>query len=554
MTDEMSAWAETIMRQKYLHPGEETWQDIADRVAEAVVGPYFPDFVPLVAQAIGERKFMPGGRFLALAGQEYPQTNNCFLMRAEDSREGWADTMRKATSALMSGGGVGIVYSDLRGKGSLVRRTGGKSSGPLGLMEMVNEAGRHIMAGGNRRAALWAGLHWWHPDIFDFIQMKDWDEETVARKAKDFSAPARMDGTNISVILDDDFFALLNGECPTGLSYGIGENEDLHFVDQEWAEKVYRMTVEHMVATAEPGFSVDTGENFYENLRNPCCEITSEDPDDVCCLGSINLARIEDINEMARMVDIGSLFLLCGTLYSKVPYPEVEATREKNRRIGLGLMGVHEWLIARGKPYAPDEELAEWLEVYKLSRLCAAYWAKELGVSAPVKTRAIAPTGTIGILAETTTGIEPLFATAYQRRYLGADREWKVQFVVDATAQRMADKYGIDPDDIETAYKLARDPERRIAFQAWVQGYVDHAISSTLNLPAVDEHVFTAQEFGDMLLPYLPKLRGITAYPDGARGGQPLTVVDYSTAWANEGVEFSEDGLDQACVTGSCGV
>lgn len=551
MTDEMSAWADTIMRQKYLHKGEDSWADIAHRVAEAVVGPYFPDFVDQVADAIEQRKFMPGGRFLALAGMPYPQTNNCFLMRAEDSREGWADIMRKSTSALMSGGGVGIVYSDLRGKGAKVKRTGGTSSGPLGLMEMVNEAARHIMSGGNRRAALWAGLHWWHPDVFDFIVMKDWDEETVDRKAKDFSAPARMDGTNISVILDDTFFDLMEGRINSVI---INAKFATIERNREWAQKVYDMTVEHMVTTAEPGFSVDTGENKRENLRNPCCEITSEDPDDVCCLGSINLARLKDVDEMTHMVSLGTLFLICGTLYSKTPYEEVEKTREKNRRIGLGIMGVHEWLIARGKPYAPDDELAEWLDVYAESGWHAALWADELGVSRPVKTRAIAPTGTIGILAETTTGIEPLFATAYARRYLGADQEWKGQFVVDATAQRMVDKYGIDPDEIETAYKLAREPERRIALQAWVQQYVDHAISSTLNLPAVDEHVFTAKEFGEMLLPYLPKLRGITAYPDGARGGQPLTVVDYSTAWANEGVEFSEDGLAQACVSGACGV
>lgn len=545
---EMSVFADGRMRQSYLHPGEEGWADIAHRVAEAVVGNYLPDLVDPIAEAITNREFMPGGRFLAMAGTEIPMTNNCFLMRAEDSREGWATIMRKMTMASMMGGGVGVVYSDLRGKGEPIKKTGGVSSGPMALMHMVNEAARHIKSGGNRRSALWAGLHWWHPDVFDFIAAKDWDERTVAAKNEDFSAYAPLDGTNISVILDDDFFTVMGGRRTFRIETPLGVLER----DRDWAQKVYDMTVERMVTTAEPGFSVDTGDNFYENLRNPCCEITSEDPDDVCCLGSINLARVKDEARMKELVELGTAFLLCGTLYSSVPYPEVEETRKKNRRIGLGVMGVHEWLLANGKPYAPDEDLARYMAIYATSTEVAGRWADTLGVSRPVKTRAIAPTGTIGIIAETTTGIEPLFATAYKRRYLTADG-WKFQYVVDATAQRIIDKYGVDPDDIETAYELAKTPERRIAFQAWMQQYVDHAISSTLNLPAVEDHAFTVADFSKMLLGYLPQLRGITCYPDGARGGQPLNVVPYTEAWVNEGMEFSEDGLDQACVSGVCG-
>src|SRR5690606_17526190 len=125
-------------------------------------------------------------------------------------------------------------------------------------------------------------------------------------------------------------------------------------------------------------------------------------------------------------------------------------------------------------------------------------------------------TGTIGILAETTTGIEPMFAPAYKRRYLKGDK-WHFQYVIDATAKRLADK-GLDPDKLESAYDLAKDPMRRLKFQAWVQQYVDHGISSTLNLPAYDEQSFTNLEFGTQLYFQLPYLRGITVYPDGARG------------------------------------
>lgn len=552
MTDEMSAWADGIMRQKYLHQGEDSWSDVAERVAREVVGPYLPDLVEPITEAITNREFMPGGRFLAQAGNPIPMTNNCFLMRAKDSREGWSEIMRKMTLASMQGGGVGNVYSDLREKGAPIRKTGGISSGPLALMHMVNEAGRHIQSGGNRRAALWAGLHWWHPDIFDFIKAKDWSEQVRAAKEEDFFFPAPLDGTNISAILDDDFFDVLNGATMTRY-HTVEQGGEPMYRDQEWAQRVYDETVKRMVTTAEPGFSVDAGLNHYENLRNPCCEITSEDPDDVCCLGSINLARVSDEKRMKELVELGTAFLLCGTLYSSVPYAEVEVTRQKNRRLGLGVMGVHEWLLANGKDYGPDEDLARYMEIYATSTEVAARWADLLGVSRPVKTRAIAPTGTIGILAETTTGIEPLFAAAYKRRYVGSDGKWKYQYVVDATAQRISDKYGVDLDLILTAYELAKTPEKRLEFQAWMQQYVDHAISSTINLPRVEDHAFTVEDFSTVLLGYLPKLRGITCYPDGARGGQPLNVVPYSEAWVNEGVEFSEDGLDQACVSGVCG-
>jgi ribonucleoside-diphosphate reductase alpha chain len=425
---------------------------------------------------------------------------------------------------------------------------GGKSTGPLALMQMVNEAGRHIMQGGSRRAAIWAGLHWNHPDIFDFITIKDWSDDVKALKEKDFNFPATMDMTNVSVILDDDFFAAI--EDPDFVPEGWDEDERKHTA-HGWAQAVYWRTVEKMLTTAEPGFSVDVGVNARENLRNACTEVTSEDDSDICNLGSINLARVESLEEMHRITQVGTAFLLCGTLYSKVPYGRVAETREKNRRLGLGLMGIYEWLVLRGYRYEPNAELGEWLSAYAQSGVYADELADGLGISRPVKTRAIAPTGTIGILAETTTGIEPLFATAYKRRYLKG-KVWHAQYVVDATAQRLIDK-GVDPEAIETAYDLAKDPERRIAFQAWVQEYVDHGISSTLNLPSVEERPFSVEEFGTMLLPYLPKLRGMTCYPDGARGGQPLNVVPYAEAAGWEGVEFEEVGSAEACPSGVCG-
>lgn len=306
-----------------------------------------------------------------------------------------------------------------------------------------------------------------------------------------------------------------------------------------------------MLKTAEPGFSIDVGENSGETLRNACTEVTSADDSDICNLGSLNLARFDSREEFAEAVYYSTLFLLAGTVYSHVPYDQVGVTRTKNRRLGLGVMGIHEWLLKRGHGYAPNDELATWLDEYALSTDYAMLWADKHMLSRPVKTRAIAPTGTIGIIAETTTGIEPIFCVAYKRRYL-VNRDWKYQYVIDPTARRLIADHGVAPEDIEDAYSLAFDVEKRIAFQAWVQQWVDHGISSTVNLPYVVTDDQEVRDFADMLYRYLPQLRGVTCYPDGARGGQPLSAVPYEIAAGQEGVVFEES--EERCVGGACGI
>lgn len=541
-----SAFAETIRLQKYAHTlpdgNKETWEQTAHRVAHTVMSAVNApkELADRIEKVIAERKFMPGGRYLAATGNEFHQTQNCLLLRAEDSREGWSDLLHKASMALMTGAGIGVVYSDVRAEGKTIKRTGGTSTGPLALMQMLNEVGRGIVQGGNRRSAIWAGLHWDHADIHKFIEMKNWSPEVRELKEKNFNFPATLDGTNVSVILDDAFFSAYHSE-----------SNPLH----AHAHGVYRATVRQMLKTAEPGFSVDTGSNNRENLRNACTEVTSENDSDICNLGSINMGRVESLAEMKELVDIGTAFLMAGTVYSDVPYRKVDEIRTKNRRLGLGLMGLAEWLAARGLPYGPNEELQKYLDLYETSTEVSHVYADMWGLTRPVKTRAIAPTGTIGIIAETTTGIEPIFCVSFKRRYLKGTT-WHYQYVIDPTAQRLIEK-GVNPEAIEDAYTLAEKPERRIAFQAWVQQYVDHGISSTLNLPAWGTE-FNNDEgcisFGDMLMKYLPNLRGVTCYPDGARGGQPLTTVKYNTAIKHLGEVFIE-AQDVCDITkgGSCG-
>jgi ribonucleoside-diphosphate reductase alpha chain len=517
----------------------EDWADTARRVTTHVLGELGysqedPEWVETY-EMIRTRRFLPGGRYLYASGRQLHQTQNCLLLKCEDSREGWADTIHNATMALMTGAGIGIDWSALRPAGALIQKTGGFSSGPLAPMRIINELGRNVMQGGHRRSAIWAGLNWKHKDIFKFIDAKNWAPEIRAAKAKDFNHPADLDMTNISVLLDDEFFEQFEAGDP-------------------WATKVYWSTVKRMLKTAEPGFSIDTGENTGETLRNACTEVTSRDDSDICNLGSLNLARINSLDEFQKCLKHAVLFLLAGTVYSDVPYQQVSDVREKNRRLGLGIMGIHEWLLVRGKKYGPDAELQQWLESYSESTDTARYWAGVHSLSVPVKTRAIAPTGTIGIVAETTTGIEPIFCAAYKRRVRTADVDGgdkvRYEYVVDPTARRLIDQ-GVDPSTIEDAYTLAMDPERRIAFQAWVQQYVDHSISSTINLPEPIVAPEEVKEFGETLFPYLPRLRGMTVYPDGARAGQPISPVDLEFALSQEGIVFEEE--QDRCVGGACG-
>ncbi len=528
----LGPFAETIFNRTYQFSDKETWEGCARRVAKFVADGD-KRLERQFYEVIRDRKFIPGGRYLYAAGRELAQTTNCFLLKAEDSREGWGDLLNKHLVALSTGGGVGTEYSSCREKGAPIRRFGGESSGPISLMCMVNEVARHVMAGGKRRSALWAGLAWYHPDVEEFIQIKNWSTAVRAMKEQDFNFPGPLDMTNVSVRLDEGFFKRVKK-------------------DQTVADLYYRIC-KSMCKTGEPGFSIDMGSESENILRNPCTEIVSDTDSDCCNLGSINLSRISDLAELEKVTRIAVRFLYCGTFNSYLPHADFTTVREKYRRIGLGLMGLHEWCIMQGTGYEPSGKLGRWLSTWQqASDHEAAKFAKARGSVAPVAIRAIAPTGTIGIIGETTTGIEPIFCTAYKRRFLDGGK-WKYMYVIDPTAERLIKEQGISPDDIEDSQSLARDVEKRISMQAFVQDFVDQAISSTINLPEWGEHGNSnAKKFSEILLKYLPRLRGITVYPDGARPGQPIVPIQYATAKGHTDVVYEEQ--DDLCKGGVCGV
>lgn len=544
-------FSEDIFNHKYRHEGAENWKELASTLVEDVCRDKISKTdKEQLKKMITEMKFIPGGRYLYYAGRPFKAFNNCYLLKSEeDSREDWANLSWKAESALMTGGGIGNDYSIYRPKNSVIKRTGGLASGPVSKIRMINEIGREVMQGGSRRSAIYASLNWKHGDIVEFIHSKDWYAMKVAGtdfsigdlKEKDFNYPAPLDMTNISVNYDTEW---LENYLATG-------NPGNVFYDN----------VKQALKTSEPGFSFNFYDKEHETLRNACTEVTSEDDSDVCNLASINLSQIETKDELREVVKLSTKFLMCGTLVADLPYEKVYKVREKNRRLGLGLMGMHEWLLKRGAKYEVTPELHEWLSIYKNhSNHVARQFADKLSISRPIAVRAIAPTGSIGILAGTTTGIEPLFAVAYKRRYLKDRTQWNYQFVVDGTAKIMIEQLGVNPENIESAVDLASDPERRIKFQADVQDYVDMSISSTINLPSWGSELNnenTVVPFANLLAKYAHRLRGFTCYADGSRGGQPITPVSYKEAKELEGREFVEEFNDICSISGKgghCGV
>ena len=548
-----SKFSEDIFKHKYAHEGCMTWYDLAKTLVDDVCGDLLTkDEVGTLTEMVRELKFIPGGRYLYYAGRPNKFFNNCYLLKAEeDSREDWANLSWKSESCLMTGGGIGVDYSIYRPEGSGLSKTGGLSSGPIPKMQMINEIGRRVMQGGSRRSAIYASLNWQHRDIGAFLASKNWYDMDVGQtgfsigqvKEQDFNFSAPLDMTNISVNYDTEWL----------LKYWkTGEVGD-----------VFKTNVRQALKTAEPGFSFNFFDKENETLRNACTEVTSADDSDVCNLGSINMGRISDLKEFSGVVELATKFLICGTMKAKLPYDKVYQTREKNRRLGLGLMGMHEWLIKKGQKYEVSDELHQWLSVYKgVSDKVSRETADQFSITRPVANRAIAPTGSIGILAGTSTGVEPIFAVAYKRRYLKGGNKWHYQYVVDSAAQEIIDLYGVKPDNIESALDLASDYKRRMKFQADVQDYVDMSISSTINLPEWGSKLNnedTVDDFANTLASYAHRLRGFTVYPDGCRGGQPLSSVSYSEAVDKLGEEF-EEGLETHDICditghgGSCGV
>lgn len=558
MSEFKTELGESIFRQKYASTPYETWAEKAHSIVDSVCGTMGGTQEALldasvrqqIFEMIRDMEFLPGGRYIWYAGKPAKFFNNCYLLKAEeDSREEWASLWQRAGSCLMTGGGIGIDVSAFRPSGKQLSRTGGVSSGPLPFLLATNEIGRNVMQGGSRRSAMYGSLNWQHDDVGEFLKMKNWDDMVIQgaftedgkpftygeAKRHDFNFPAPLDMMNISINYDDEWL----------------DNMD---------HPIFRQNVLQAMKTGEPGFSFNFGDKQNETLRNACTEITSEDDSDVCNLGSVNLANIQTIERFREVVALASRFLVCGLKRAELPYKKVYETRDMNSRIGLGLMGMHEWLLQRKERYEMTPELKQWMKVYEReSTAHADDQCHKLRLRTPKGYRAIAPTGTISILAGTTSGLEPLFATSYRRRYLSGAKKWLYQYHVEHIALELQSRYGYtnkQMNKIDTSMTMAYDFERRLKFQYDAQKFTDHGISSTVNLPefgSEGNNESRLDEFCGTIQKYAPGLRGLTFYPDRARGGQPLVPCDYEEAINKRGVVY-EDNTEAQCLSGVCGI
>ena len=270
-------FAYRIFHQKYAISPNETWDECCRRVVEDVCGSRWGKDRPLMGKEdrdqltnyMMDMKFIPAGRYLFYAGRPLSFFNNCFCLKAEeDTREEWANLASRATSALMSGGGIGVDLSIIRPSGRTLSRTGGIASGPMPLFAILNEIGRNVMQGGSRRSAIWGGLNWQHEDIPVFLTAKNWSPLIKQCKAEDFNFPAPLDMTNISVQFDTEF--------ANRVYLGFEE-----FLEEDALPQLWYDCVRQMCETGEPGMTFNFWENENENGRNACTEFISEYDSDV---------------------------------------------------------------------------------------------------------------------------------------------------------------------------------------------------------------------------------------------------------------------------------
>lgn len=522
MSSRLLDYATRLQHLRYSHYSGsqlETWEQLSRRVCYYIVGAGAPPSIKLpksiareIEQAHIERKFVFGGRILAQTGRDYHQTDNCFCLQAINTREGWGQLAHDATVMFMSGGGVGCDYSDISPYGTPLKRSGGIASGPIPLIKLIDAAAEAARQGGERRGANYASLSADHPDIPLFIPLKN---------------GGGLDHTNISVRFNKKTLA---------------DHPD-----------VFKKTLHHACKYGDPGFQFDWDDSIF---RNACTEIIAKHPYESCCLGHIVLPNIKNTQELSDISQLATIALLCATEYTMVPIPQVRTIKEQNRRLGLGFMGLAEWLLLNNFRYEYNTYLDSWLNVWKhASNNAADKWSNELSLARPIAVRAVAPTGTVSIVGGLTTpGIEPIFHQAYKRTYNTLKtQEYQDGYATEIVIDRIVDKLleqGVNVNDIDTAYTLSQTSEglkRRLGMQANIQRHVDNAISSTINLPAYKEGI--EDIIAPILLNYLPMLRGVTFYPDGARDNQPIQPVDLKDALKSHTL-YTPD----SCRSGVCGV
>ena len=504
-------------------------------------------------------EFLPNSPTLMNAGKKLGQLAACFVIPIEDSLGSIFEAVKITAMIHQTGGGTGFSFSKLRPKDDPVSSTGGIASGPVSFMKVFNTGTEVIKQGGTRRGANMGILRVDHPDILEFIWVKDNPEELV--------------NFNISVAITDNFMKALDKDS----TYPLINPRTEKTVKQLRARDVFKEITRAAWKNGDPGVIFINRINEQNPTRkigeieatNPCGEQPLH-PYEACNLGSVNLTKMLkkvkkhyaiDYDKLSRTASEGIHFLDNVIDVNHYPIPQIESITKANRRIGLGVMGFTDMLIMLGIPYNSEDAIKTAEEIMSfiqsVSKETSMKLAKERGAFPNFKksvyyerrmpplrnatTTTIAPTGTLSIIAGCSGGIEPLYGVSFVREVLDGDKLYEV----NPLFKQMAIKGGIYndrlvsaisespsiqdipsiPKDMKELFVTAFDipPVWHVKMQAVFQKYVDNAVSKTINLP----YNATIQDIEDAYIAaYKLGCKGVTVFRTGSRKKQVLSCAN----------------------------
>ncbi len=562
--------AKIVLEKRYLRKGPdgkpiETIEEMFWRVAKSVAeiearykkSPYSPDDLAVKFYNLMVCKdFLPNSPTLMNAGTKLGQLAACFVLPVEDSMEGIFDAIKYAALIHKSGGGTGFSFSRLRPKNSRVGSTGGIASGPVSFLKIFNTATEQVKQGGTRRGANMGILRVDHPDILEFIRAKEKEGE--------------LNNFNLSVALTEEFMeAVLSDKTYSLIAPHTGEKKG-----ELRARDVFDLLVKKAWQSGDPGIIFldrinkdnPTPSQGEIESTNPCGEQPLL-PYEACNLGSINLSNFytEDTDEKIDFKRLKEVVHLCVRFLdnvidlSKYPIDKIDEKVRLNRKIGLGIMGWADLLFKMGIPYNSEEaiKLAEKIMSFieKESKAASIKLAEERGPfpayeesiyklrgEGPYRnatTTTIAPTGTLSIIAECSSGIEPVFSLCFYRHVMDGEKLLEVNRVFKETFE----KFGLYseeliedilengsiqhldyiPDELKRIFVVAHDiePMYHLKMQAAFQKYTDNAVSKTVNLP----NSATIEDVKEIYLEaYKLGVKGVTVFRDGCKSSQVLNL------------------------------
>lgn len=558
----------TVLEKRYLAKDEngeniETVDGMFERVANAIAAAdlLFDKKANVSATAktfydmMTNLEFLPNSPTLMNAGKELGQLSACFVLPVGDSMEEIFEAIKQAALIHKSGGGTGFSFSRLRPSGSTVKTTGGVASGPISFMRVFNMATEAVKQGGTRRGANMGILRIDHPDILHFIDCK-----------KD---NADITNFNISVGITEEFMQAVQNNN----SYKLIDPKSKEQVGEMDAREVFTKIVESAWHNGEPGIifldrlnrdNVVPAQGEIEST-NPCGEQPLL-PYESCNLGSINLinmlTRVDGVYsvnypKLKETVEAAVHFLDNVIDVNKYPLPQIDFATKQTRKIGLGVMGWSDMLAYMGIPYNSDEavELAGTVmqSITQAGRASSAELAKKRGAfplfaesvfkdGEPLRNATIttiAPTGTLSIIADCSSGVEPVFAYVYIRNVMDGTQMIEVNPVLKdiltarglysealmkqiAAAGTLAHIDEI-PADMKRNFVCSHDvsPLYHVKMQAAFQQYTDNAVSKTVNF----SHDATVEDVQEVyMLAYKMDCKGVTIYRDGSRAEQVLNI------------------------------